>query len=195
MKRLAAVSVVLAALTAACGSDDDGGAIEADPGASEVTAEFNEADVAFAQGMIPHHVQAIEMAELASDRAESDEVKDLAARIEAGQGPEIEVMTGWLQSWGEPVEPDGMDGMDGMDHGGMSGMMSDEDMTALADADGADFDRQFLEMMAEHHRGAIEMAEVELDEGESPDALQLAQLIMDTQTEEIVEIEELLAAL
>jgi uncharacterized protein (DUF305 family) len=189
VRRLAALLFATVALVAACGSDDDGQA--ADSGGDE-TADFNEADVAFAQNMIPHHQQAVEMAALAEDRAESDAVKDLATRIEAAQDPEIQTLQGWLEEWGEPVEAD--DSMGGMDHGEMSGMMSDEDMTMLEDAEGPAFDEQFLELMAAHHRGAIEMAETELDEGQFPDALAMAEEIIATQTAEIEEIEELLAA-
>lgn len=190
MKRLAALTIAVAALAAACGSDDDDSASTTDPTSSEATGQFNEADVTFAQGMIPHHEQAVEMAELAEDRAESSEVKDLAARIEAAQDPEVALMTGWLEDWDEPVDAGGQ--MGGMD--GMSGMMSDEDVTALEDADGAVFDELFLEMMAEHHRGAIDMAETEVAEGEHAEALDLAETIIDTQTAEVAEIEELLAA-
>lgn len=191
MKRLVALLFAIVALVAACGSDDDGGAVASDEGTT-TEAEFNEADVTFAQGMIPHHEQAVEMAVLAGERAESQEVEDLAARIEAAQDPEIETMTGWLEDWGQATEPG--DGMDGMEHGGMAGMMTGEQMTMLEDLEGAEFDEQFLEMMAAHHRGAIEMAQTELDEGQFPDALALAEEIVESQTAEIEEIEELLAA-
>lgn len=193
MKQLGALLFAVAALVAACGSDDDGGVVSGADSGSDVA--FNEADVAFAKGMIPHHEQAVEMAILAEDRAESDEVKDLAARIEAAQDPEIETMTAWLEDWDEPVEPgDGMEGMEGDMEGGMAGMMSEDEMTMLRDAEGAEFDEQFLEMMAAHHRGAVAMAQTELDEGQFPDALALAEEIIETQRAEIQEIEELLAA-
>ncbi|MFE6648969.1 DUF305 domain-containing protein [Nocardioides sp. NPDC057772] len=151
------------------------------------SAGHNDADVAFAQQMIPHHQQAIEMADLAETRAESQEVKDLAADIEAAQGPEIETMTGWLESWDEDVPEDGMSGMD---HGDMSseemtGMMSEEDMTNLENASGAEFDQMFLTMMIEHHEGAIEMAQTEQVDGEFPDATAMAEDIETAQAEEI----------
>lgn len=188
VKRLAALAIALAALAAACGSDDDGDAVASDTSTTAVAAQFNEADVTFAQDMIPHHEQAVEMATLATDRAESEDVKDLAARIEAAQDPEIETMTGWLEDWDEPVEGD-------EEMGGMAmGTMSEEDMSALGNAEGAEFDQQFLELMAEHHRGAIQMAETEIADGEFPDALELAERIVDTQSAEISEIEELLAS-
>lgn len=170
---------------AACGNDDD----------TEASgAAHNDADVTFAQQMIPHHQQAVEMAELAETRAGSEEVKSLAADIKAAQGPEIDTLTGWLESWGEDV-PDG--GMAGMDHGDMSsdemgGMMSDDDMSSLADASGAEFDRMFATMMIEHHQGAIEMAQTEQAEGKFPDATAMAEDIEATQAEEIKTMQALL---
>lgn len=203
MKRLGAL-LLAAALLAACGSDDDDPVASGDntpasggstTGADEGTdADFNDADVAFAQGMIPHHRQAVEMAVLADDRAESDEVKDLASRIDAAQDPEIETMQGWLENWGDSAEPDeGTDGMEGMGGGDMAGMMSDDDMTMLEELEGVEFDQQFLEMMAEHHRGAIEMAQTEIEDGQFSDAIALAEEIVESQTAEVQEIEELLA--
>ncbi len=152
------------------------------------------ADVTFALDMIPRHQQAIEMADLAESRAESQEVKALATDIEAAQGPEIETLTGWLESWGEDV-PD--EGMSGMDHGDMSsddmgGMMTADEMADLDTASGAEFDQMFLTMMIEHHEGAIEMAEVELDEGEHAGTLDLAESIIESQRAEIELMESML---
>jgi uncharacterized protein (DUF305 family) len=159
------------------------------------TAQFNDADVAFAQGMLPHHQQAVEMAQLAGDRAADPRVKDLAARIEAAQAPEIETLTGWLEDWGAEAPSSG--GMDhgSMDHGDMGGMMSNEDMEALANVSGAEFDRTFLEMMVEHHTGAVQMAETEIADGENPDAIAMAEGIRESQNAEISEMQQLLAEL
>ncbi|MEU0313908.1 DUF305 domain-containing protein [Nocardioides sp. NPDC006273] len=186
MRKTLTAAILAAALItlASCGGSDDG----------DTSAGHNDADVMFAQQMIPHHQQAIEMAELAETRAESQEVKDLAADIEAAQGPEIETMTGWLESWGEDV-PD--EGMSGMDHGDMSledmtGMMSEEDMTALGNASAAEFDQMFLTMMIEHHEGAIEMAQAEQADGEFPDATAMAEDIETAQAEEIQTMRALL---
>lgn len=186
--------VALAGLLAACGDDDDmGGMDHGGDDSSETTeaaapdADFNDADVEFAQGMIPHHEQAVEMADLADGRAESPEVTDLAERIKAAQDPEIEQMTGWLEEWGQEVP-------EGMDHGGMDGMMSDDDMTSLEEASGAEFDEMFLTMMIEHHEGAIAMAETELEDGQNADAKELAQTIIDAQQAEIEEMQGILDA-
>lgn len=190
---LLALAVLSLFAAAACSSNDDPSTVEAgQEQEAEQGAEFNDADVAFAQQMIPHHQQAVEMAQLAADRAERQEIKDLAARVEAAQAPEIATLEGWLGEWGEDLPMEGMD----MDHGqdGM-GMMSDEDMSMLESASGAEFDRLFLEMMVRHHSGAIEMAEEELSDGQHPDALEMAQEIKDTQEAEVAEMEALLAEL
>ncbi|MDN5750214.1 MAG: DUF305 domain-containing protein [Pseudonocardia sp.] len=180
-----------------CASGTDSSAGSATPGSSSSSAapgERNEADVTFVQGMIPHHRQAVEMTELAAARSENPEVVDLAARIGGGQQPEIVQMIGMLEEWGAevPAADGAMEGMQGMDYGGMSGMMTPEQMRGLAQASGSAFDRMFLLMMTEHHRGAIEMAQIELREGADPEALALAQEIIDTQQAEIAEMETLL---
>ena len=115
----------------------------------------------------------------------------LAERILAAQQPEIDLMNSWLEAWG--VDPD-TGGMEGMDHGG-DGMMSDDDMAALEAATGPEASTLFLEQMVEHHTGAIEMSQQELDNGENADALDLAQTIIDAQTAEINEMQELLSQL
>lgn len=193
MRRLAAAVTALIAgaiVLGGCGRDDfTPAAAGMEP--SE-TAAFNEADVAFAQGMIPHHQQAIEMARLAADRAASPEVKALATDIEAAQGPEIALMTGWLQLWGAAVPEDTA----GMEHPGMEvpGMMSQADMQALEQASGAEFDRMFLDMMIRHHEGALEMARTEQADGQNADALALARQIETTQAVEIDAMRELLGS-
>ena len=156
-------------------------------------ANVSDSDVSFAQQMIPHHQQAVEMADLALTRETSPEVKKLAEQIKAAQGPEIEMMSMWLQSWGAPMEM-GED-HSGHDMGGMdmSGMMSDDDMQALADAQGAEFDRMWLEMMIAHHQGAISMAEQVKAASSNADVTSLAGAVMTGQAEEIDTMQKLLA--
>ncbi len=149
-------------------------------------SDANDADVAFAQDMIPHHQQAVEMSQLADGRADSDAVRDLSTDIEAAQGPEIETMTGWLEEWDAEVPDSSMQDMD------MAGMMSTEDMSALENASGPEFDQMWLTMMIEHHEGAIEMAQTQQSDGENDEAVELAETIEETQAAEIEQMEQLL---
>lgn len=196
---LAAAGLAVTATLTACGSgnDDDSSPQGGSPTSS--TATGSASDIAFAQLMIAHHEQAIEMAELAAQRAGSAEVKALAGGVHDAQAPEIQQMEAWLDAWHAPREmPGASDGsMDhsGMDMGGMSaaGMMSAEDMAALMDASGRDFDRMYLQMMIAHHQGAITMANEVLAETTDADVEQLAQSIVDAQTAEIDQMRQLLA--
>jgi len=195
VKRLfrSTVLAVMAALAlTGCGNDDSAGGGGGD---------FNDADVTFAQSMIPHHEQAVEMAKMAQDHASTPEVKRLADKIEAAQGPEIATMKDWLKDWGKSESPD--DSMGGMDHESddsagsdmdMSGMMSDDDMSGLEKATGAQFDQMFLTMMIEHHTGAIEMAKTEQSKGKNSDAKDLAKQIETDQTTEIADMKKLLTS-
>lgn len=159
------------------------------------SASANSADVMFATMMIPHHRQAIEMSDMLLGKDGVDpKVSELAQKIKDAQGPEIELMNSWLAAWGAPTVAPGDGGMSGMNHGSMgSGMMSQEDMAALEKASGPDASRLFLEQMIQHHEGAIAMAKTELDQGQNPDALALAQRIVDAQTAEIAEMKAMLA--
>ncbi|GAB2949466.1 DUF305 domain-containing protein [Micromonospora polyrhachis] len=113
---------------------------------------YNTLDVWYVRMMIPHHTQALRMAALAPDRASDPRVRALAGRIQASQSPEIHQMRAWLDARGLPPEEPGHD------HGAMRGMQSPAAMRRLAAATGAEFDRMFVTMMIDHHRGAIEMA-------------------------------------
>ncbi|MFF2487242.1 DUF305 domain-containing protein [Microbacterium sp. NPDC058062] len=153
------------------------------------SVDFNDADVMFATMMIPHHQQAIEMAESVLSKENVDpQVVDLATKIEDAQAPEIETMQGWLEEW---RVADGRDDIGGMDHG--DGMMSQDDMATLEAAAGPEAGRLFLEQMIVHHEGAIQMSETEVKSGQNPDAVALAKKIVTDQTTEIATMEELLA--
>ena len=196
----AAVAATL--LLVSCGGDDGHGGGhrgETDRGSSEGSgdqAAYNAADVEFAQAMIPHHQQAVEMAELAADRAERPEVAALAEAVEAAQAPEIAIMTGWLTAWGEevPGTDDATGGHGGHgDHGDdMPGMLDDDQLSALADASGAAFDTLFMELMIEHHEGAVTMAGTQLTEGTYGPAKELARAVVRAQQAEIDEMNRLL---
>ncbi|TQL21173.1 DUF305 domain-containing protein [Streptomyces sp. SLBN-134] len=196
---LGTTAVAAALVLAACGSDNgsdsgSGTQTSASAGAEDTAGAHNDQDVSFAQGMIPHHQQAIQMSKMAASQASSTEVKDLAARIEKAQDPEIETMSGWLESWGEDV-PSSMPGMDHGGHSGssdMPGMMDTEDMDELMKASGKGFDTMFLTMMVEHHEGAVEMATTEKDKGQYGPAKKLAGEIITAQNAEIEEMNKLL---
>ncbi|RKN12437.1 DUF305 domain-containing protein [Streptomyces radicis] len=197
---IAASATAAALLLTGCGGDDGGSGHgehgqdrptpEAAGSAPATSGEHNAADIAFAQGMIPHHRQAVDMADLAPEQGASDEVLALAERIRAAQDPEIETLSGWLAAWGEPVPEEGMD------HAGhdMGGMMSAEEMAELENATGAAFDAAFLAMMVQHHEGAVEMAGTELADGSYPPALDLAEDIVASQSAEIDQMNEMLGA-
>ncbi|MBM4792090.1 DUF305 domain-containing protein [Streptomyces sioyaensis] len=205
--RLAAVGVLAsgALLLAACGSNDrtsgtHHGSTSAPSaakksGANPAPGASNDADVTFAQSMIPHHEQAVEMAKLADGRASDTEIKTLAAAIEKAQGPEITTMRAWLKAWGAPASS--AHGMPGMDHGsggkdGMSGMMSAKDMTDLKAAKGKGFDRKFAQMMIGHHNGAITMAKDEQRNGRNATAKKLAGDVIKNQTAEVAKMNKIL---
>lgn len=167
-------------LLAACGGSE--------PVAGD--AGHNQADVEFVQQMIPHHEQAVVMSAMAEQRAESEAVVDLAGRMEAAQGPEIEQMREMLEGYGE--DPAAV-GMDHGDHAGaMPGMMDEGRMGMLEGGRGVAFDRMWLESMVEHHEGAVEMSRTQVEEGRDPEAIELAEQIIDAQEAEIVEMTELL---
>ncbi|MFF3670849.1 DUF305 domain-containing protein [Microtetraspora malaysiensis] len=195
---LATTATAGALLLTACGGDSTTGhknmtgmaATSTAPAAgasSQAGADFNDADAMFAQMMIPHHKQAVEMADLAATRATDQEVKDLAAKIKAAQDPEIATMSGWLTAWGKPVTSS-----DGMAGHGMPGMMGENDMAKLKAAKGVAFDKKFAEMMIAHHNGAIEMARTEQAQGANPEAKKLAATIKAAQQAEVAQMQKII---
>ncbi|MEU4424481.1 DUF305 domain-containing protein [Actinoplanes sp. NPDC024001] len=194
----AAVTAML--VLSACGGSDhssSGSGMNHGEAAPSVAASavgtFNDADVTFAQSMIPHHQQAVQMAAMAGGRAADSEVKALAGKIQQAQQPEIDTMTAWLTAWGKPAPMPSMGS--GMEHGSMPGMMSDADMATLMDAKGAAFDKHFLTMMVSHHEGAIDMAQQEVEQGSNPEAKALAQKIITDQQAEIATMKAILERL
>lgn len=192
---IATATVATALILAACGAKGDNmDGMDGMPGMdhggdsqSSSTQAFNDADVMFAQMMIPHHQQALEMATLAETRAQDPEIKALAAAIKGAQDPEITTLKGWLTSWGRPLEAS-------MSHG-MTGMLTQEDMTNLGAATGKDFDKAFATLMIAHHQGAIQMAEQEISGGRFPAAKELATSVKDSQGGEVAKMQEILARL
>lgn len=194
------LGLVVAVGLTACGGDDSGDTATT---AEVSTTEHNDADVAFATDMIQHHAQALSMVDLTLDRPLDPEVQSLAEDIRAAQGPEIETMADWLTKWGEEVpetmrdhvnsghDMDDMEGMDGGDE--MPGMMTSDDMSALEDASDAEFQTMWLDMMVEHHEGAIEMAKTEQADGKYKDAVDLAGDIVESQSAEVETMKGLLS--
>ena len=192
-------ATVASALAACSGNPTSSGP---DLGAASTSSnapahEHNRADVMFAQSMIPHHAQAVTMAEMVPSHTGDPKMIELARRIQNAQQPEIDQMTGWLTAWRQPVAPPSATAMPpmagspmpGMDHGqGMPGMMSHQDMTRLGQSRDANFDGMWLRMMIRHHEGAVEMSEIELAQGSDSEAKALAQKIIDAQRVEITEM-------
>jgi uncharacterized protein (DUF305 family) len=222
---LAAAAAVALAVLAGCSNSSDSGSGPATqtsanasgtPTTTQNAQAHNNADMMFAQHMIPHHQQAIEMSDMVLGKQGIDpRVTELANQIKAAQGPEIEQMQGWLKDWGTPQMPmpsgsmpghgdmpmpspdmsghGSMPGMPGMT--GMSGMMSEEDMTALQNAQGVEASKLFLTQMITHHEGAITMAQTEIKDGQYPAAVELAKAIVTAQQKEIDTMKGILATL
>jgi uncharacterized protein (DUF305 family) len=201
-----AVGVVLLGLAlSACGDDTADDARTDEPAAAQTASNgdvFNDADVAFASDMVQHHAQAVQMVVMAQGRPLGAEAQALAERIRETQVPEIELLSSWLTAWGQEVPETSLDhanaghDMDEMDHGSVEldlpGAMSADEMAALEDAADADFEQRWLQMMVEHHRGAVEMARTEQADGTHEDAVALAGTIVETQQAELGELERLL---
>lgn len=210
-----AVAVSLAAFALAGCSDDSAGKVdgtviqpgkpgddpeELDEAPKIERAPANDVDVEFAQMMIPHHAQALEMAEMAPDAGGGKTVRTLADRIDGAQRPEIVFMAGWLEDQGldAPTKaqidsgniPMGRLGGHGS-HGGhesahdMPGMATKAQLASLAKAEGKDFDRQFLELMIMHHQGAMEMVDTVVREGSDLQLNELATGIYADQSAEV----------
>ncbi|RKN50409.1 DUF305 domain-containing protein [Micromonospora endolithica] len=186
--------LALLAMTGCGGGESTGTADNASPGAtassSAASAQLNDAEVMFAQMMIPHHEQAVEMADLAATRVKDPDLKKLAAQIKAAQAPEITTMAGWLTAMGKPTEAPGGHQIHGTD--AMPGMVSDKDLAALKAASGDDFDRMFARLMIAHHNGAIQMARTVQSDGTNAEAKNLAAAIERTQADEVQTLQKFL---
>jgi uncharacterized protein (DUF305 family) len=147
---------------------------------------YSSQDIMFAQMMIPHHQQAVDLGTLAESRASNTQVKTIAAQIKSEQAPEIEQMKSWLDA-----------GNSGMDMGhdmGMDGMLSSEEMTVLENSTGAEFDRLYVAGMISHHEGAIQMAQMVLNSS-STEIRALGEAIIESQTKQVSYLKGLLTKL
>lgn len=187
MRSIAALGALcLALLVGGCGSHETHDADASATSAASATpgATFNAADEMFAVMMIPHHEQAVEMADLVPTRTKNPDLLALAAAIKGAQDPEITQMQGWLEGWGTDVAAMG----DHASHGGMAGMQSEETMAELAALTDDAFDRRWMEMMIDHHEGAITMAKDVIAQGSDPAVRTLAEQIITAQQGEITQM-------
>jgi uncharacterized protein (DUF305 family) len=204
------VAAATVALVAGCSSSHNMSGVSSSSAAPTTAAQasvHNAQDVTFAQQMIPHHTQAVDMAKLVPTRSTNPKILELASRIDKAQSPEIQQMQGWLTTWGVTSSTTSMPGMSssmsmpgtsssmsmpGMS-GGVTGGMTNADMQQLAAAKGTQFDSMWLSMMIAHHQGAIDMAKTEIAQGSNAEAKALAQKIIDGQQAEITEMQGLQA--
>lgn len=172
------------------GMDHGGSSASAAPSATRT--DFNAADVMFLEMMYPHHAQAVDMAKLVPTRSQNQQVVALAQNIEKAQDPEMTQMVGLLESFGKPAPSADMAAHDMPGMGGMPGMMSAAQMDSLNGLSGKAFDQVWLQMMIDHHAGAIDMSNTELRDGTNPDAKKLAQAIIANQQAEITQMRGML---
>ncbi len=177
---LIAATAVGAVVLSACGQSTDpatpadgmagmstSSSAETAASTSAETAASNEADVMFAQMMIPDHQMIDAMGKLAAKKATTDDLKALAPELREGQAETVSKLQRMLKDWGKPVSAD----MTGMD---MPGVMTDADMSMLESMKGMDFDMMFAQMMVKHHEASIKMARDEQANGANTEAKAMA---------------------
>ena len=184
------LGLVMALTFAGCGGSSVSDVADKAVDAAKDAVGFNDSDLNFTQMMIPHHEQAIEMADIALDPlvGASDSVKAIATRIKNAQDSEVTKMKAFLTSWKERLTGDSSDHHSDQ----MSGMLSAEDLKKLSSLRGAEFDRAWMTDMIEHHEGAIEMAKDVLKDGKDSAVKALANLVATVQDSEILEMKKLL---
>ncbi|MEQ4719268.1 DUF305 domain-containing protein [Nonomuraea sp. B19D2] len=147
-------------------------------------------DVRFAEAMIPHHRQALEMTSLVNDRTTTASIRSFARQITAAQTPEIKAMTGWLAELGRSAPA-------AHTHAQATayGMATQEELNALRAAKETVFDRMFLQLMTRHHEGAVKMAGEELATGRDRRMRLLAKDVYSGQSIEIARMRKVLETL
>lgn len=187
---LIAIPVIVLGFMLVNQMNGDGSMGGMDHGASGGTSSssYKGSDLAFAQMMIPHHEQAVEMANLALEKSTNEDVRSLATRIKNEQTPEIKKMKGWISS-----SDSSMDGPMKTDdpESEMGGMISDDEMKALMNATPENFDSLFLKGMIAHHQGAVRMTKM-IRGSKNPKVRLFAKAIVTAQSGEIAEMKELL---
>jgi uncharacterized protein (DUF305 family) len=171
-------AVVMTAIVTSCGAPQR----SPDPQSNA----HNAADVTFAQKMIPHHQQALDMAAIVPSHTTNRKLIVMAKHIALDQQAQIDTLQGLLQQWGEA-----------QDHGehhrmAMDGMVDAATMERLPTLTGAEFDDLWLQSMITHHQGAVAMAEPEIAQGQDPTAVKMAKIIVEWQQFEIGQMHAML---
>jgi uncharacterized protein (DUF305 family) len=189
---LAAAATVIALSSCSTSTKEDRGAPESPAASADMESGHNTDDVMFAQMMIPHHQQAVELAALVPDRSTNPQVQQLAASIAGQQQPEINAMKAMLAQWEVDSSEMTHQGAHGMT---MAGMVDEATMVRLEALKGTEFDSLWLTSMIGHHEGAIEMANVEIADGSNVDMVGLARAIVTAQQGEIDQMKQILAGM
>jgi uncharacterized protein (DUF305 family) len=189
---LVAAATVIALSACGAGTREDRGASDAPATTAGAANGHNTDDVMFAQLMIPHHQQAVELAALVPDRSTDPELIRLAATIAGQQQPEIDAMKAMLAQWEVDSSGTTHEGAHGMT---MAGMVDEATMVRLEALKGPAFDTLWLQSMIAHHQGAIEMANVEIADGSNVDMVGLARAVVTAQQAEIDQMEQMLAGM
>ena len=187
---LVSCTAAVALLLSGCHSqapDTQPSSTDAAAATDAAASEHNDQDVTFAQRLILHHQQGVDLAKLVEGRSTIPGVIDLAKNIESAQQAEITTMTGWLTTWGQSATPE-----QDVPMGEMPGMVDDSVLEQLQTLTGPEFDQLWLPAMISHHRGAVTMAQAEIAHGANAAAKHLAQQIIDTQQAEITTMQGLL---
>ncbi|QGN49166.1 DUF305 domain-containing protein [Micromonospora sp. WMMC415] len=181
------LAVVVPLSTAACGTARDEPAPPAPaPVAVQAGNTHNDADVMYLQMMVAHHGQGLQLVRLAKTRAQREEIKTLAAAVEATQGDEVTMMKSWLDTWSKPTTVDHDPGSHAA-HGGLPATGA-EQIAALEKAAGADFDRQFLNLFVGHQHNAVEMSQREAKEGANPETKEFARRVQESRIDQIAQM-------
>jgi len=194
--KLALVLVAGLVALAGCGAGDGSPTTAGAPlspvpqSAAPASADYNDADVMFLQMMLAHNGQGVEIVKLVKTKqAQKQELKDLAAAIEATQQTESTDMRNWLKNWGKP-ETGSMDPNAHHHHGG-DGLTDKGLLDALSKKDGQEFTLDFADIFVAHQHNGVALARTELKDGKNPGSKALAQRIMDSRTGEVQQIRTL----
>jgi uncharacterized protein (DUF305 family) len=176
--------VILLPLTGCGAASTTDGTGRTAPASASATPLYNATDVMFAQMMVAHHEQGLELVRLAETKAVRDDVRTLAAAIDATETDEAKTMAAWIRNWGQP--PSAGPGSHA-NHGGQPAFGANE-VAELKAMSGEEFDRAFLNMFIGHQHGATELARMETGSGVNPGAKALAERIDKSRTAQIAQM-------